>query len=194
VAKKTRGLADPTVKELRARAKEAGVGIPAKARKADIIWALDAPPPPAKKRLAKRTSRPQQPSVAASRPKKPERQPASDGIEIPCPNFDKPQIEAFLNAPRLTHQQLGIFAGVSHALYPHPVGSPADREFLAQSKDLYRRYHSYFWSDFITEIASHERVRDLCSVDDRGRPVTLIVRVGTLTRARKCRPANRSPT
>lgn len=180
------GLAGLTVKELRTRAKQAGVAVPAKARKADIIRALYAQP--AKKRLAKRTSRPQPAAlpVASPQPERVGKHGPETTIEIPCPNFNKPQIEAFLSAPRLTHQQLGIFAGVSHALYPHPVGSLADREFLAQNKSLYKRHHGNFWSDFIAEIANHERVRDLCSVDDRGRPMALVVGVS--------RNARMSPT
>jgi hypothetical protein len=82
----------------------------------------------------------------------------------------------------LTDQQLGIFASVSHSLYPYEVGSAKDRTFLSQYELHGTSLQYLYWSDFTSVLATHERVRDLCSVNPYGRPLTLNVERGIWNR------------
>lgn len=147
----------PTVAALRKMAAKASIKGYSKMRKAELMAAL-----------AKR-----QPAL----PKAP--QVRSDAkrqeIEIPCPLVSKLNLESFLAAPALTKHQLGIYGEVRHALYPYPVGSAKDRNFLLQPHDVYRSTNLSlsFWDAFIEEISTHQRVRDLCSLDEHGKPLNL---------------------
>jgi hypothetical protein len=144
-----------TIAQLRAKAKQMNIVIPPKALKADIVRLLEAKP----RRLVKRTNA--GPLAATVAPPKPAEQPQPQplpgtkavvlkrpkpkpsfsellnrygrfDIHVPCPNAKKPQLEEFLATPRLTDQQLGIFASMSHSLYPYEVGSAKDHRFLSQ--------------------------------------------------------------
>ncbi|ELR17802.1 uncharacterized protein ACA1_066240 [Acanthamoeba castellanii str. Neff] len=168
-----------TMVQLRAKAKLAG------AHKINIIHALETKPP---RRLAQRTAK----AVAAPKPLtlpvlipqaplKPEhfqrlwKADKARAINMACPHIDKEQLNRHLSMQKLTARELGIYTGVSHTLYPYPVGSTQDREFLSQDDDLFHssRHSFMFWPEFIKEIVTHERVCSLCSVDGHGRPLEL---------------------
>ncbi|ELR17803.1 Rho termination factor domain containing protein [Acanthamoeba castellanii str. Neff] len=189
-----------TIAQLRAKAKQMNIAIPPKALKADIIRLLEAKP----RRLAKRTNAGSRaaapPKPVAEQPTRPPpplpgtkavrlellrlgwRSYGRSDIHVPCPNAKKPQLEAFLATPRLTDQQLGIFASVSHSLYLYEVGSAKDRRFLSQHELHGTSLQYFYWSDFTSVLATHERVRDLCSVNPYGRPLTLNVERGIWNR------------
>jgi hypothetical protein len=98
-------------------------------------------------------------------------------IGVPCIVANKANIES-LAQTRLNERQLGVYAGVDHALYPFPVGSVEDREFLSNHESMYQNpgIHARFWPILIREHATHQRVNDLCSLDPDGTPLRLRIK------------------
>lgn len=155
-----------TVAVLRKLAAKASIKGYSKMRKAELIAALGKQP--------RRTA------TVAKKARPVERSIAGD-LDIPCPLVSKLNLDSFLAAPALTKRQLGIYTDVRHALYPFPVGSARDRAFLLRAHDLYRRtdLSLNFWDAFIEEIATHQRVRDLCSLDNDGKPLHMHIGLST---------------
>ncbi|ELR16987.1 uncharacterized protein ACA1_304290 [Acanthamoeba castellanii str. Neff] len=83
-------------------------------------------------------------------------------IDVPCIVADKANIES-LAQTQLNEPQLGIYAGVAHALYPFPVGSAEDHDFLSNHKSMYQNpgIHTQFWPILIHKLATHQHVNNL---------------------------------
>jgi hypothetical protein len=172
-------LQSMTVATLKAIAKKRGLKGYTQLRKAQLVQLLSgkqsAPAPIKRSRITKPVPPIKQPRRLAKRTVK---RKDLAMVEPPCPVVQtKMNIEQFLSQSAYTPARLGIFNGVRDLIYPYPVGSDKDRKFLSNDYDWVNNpvHEVNWWPEFIREIVTHEKIRDLCSLDPAGRPIAIDV-------------------